>query len=92
MMSQWLRDLRMAARRLYAAPLFTLFAISTLAIGIGVTTAAYSFLYSLLWQPVGVRDQDRLVSIQQIATYDRGFSGPELEDLRRHLSRGRSAT
>ncbi len=36
------RDLRIAARRLIATPLFTIFAVLSLAVGVGVTTTAYS--------------------------------------------------
>src|SRR5262249_20345548 len=39
------RDLRMGLRRLVQAPVFTLFSIVTLALGIGVTTASYSVMY-----------------------------------------------
>src|SRR4051794_22128448 len=35
-------DLRLAARRLLATPLFTIFAVLSLAIGVAVTTAVYS--------------------------------------------------
>ena len=34
-------DLRLAARRLLATPLFTVFAVLSLAIGVAVTTAVY---------------------------------------------------
>jgi putative ABC transport system permease protein len=75
-------DARIALRHLRAAPLFTVFSIGTLALGIGVTTAAYSFIYSLVWQPVGVRERDRIVVVHQWAGYQLGFSGPELADVR----------
>jgi ABC-type antimicrobial peptide transport system permease subunit len=44
-----LRDLVVAARRLRATPVFTLFAAASLALGMGATTAVYSAVYSLLW-------------------------------------------
>ena len=37
-------DLRLAARRLLATPLFTVFAVLSLAIGVAVTTAVYRSL------------------------------------------------
>ena len=40
-------DLRLAARRLLATPLFTVFAVLSLAIGVAVTTAAYSVVDSI---------------------------------------------
>ena len=51
------RDLRLAARRLFAAPLFSIFAVLSLAVGVGVTTAVYSsvvdpwMLLAVLFQP-----------------------------------------
>src|SRR5207244_5489632 len=40
-------DLRVAARRLLATPLFTIFAVLSLAIGVGVTTAVYSVVEAI---------------------------------------------
>ena len=56
-------DLRHAARRLAAAPLFTTFAILSLAVGVGLTTAVYSIVDSVLWKDGGVADPDRIVII-----------------------------
>jgi predicted permease len=55
-----LRDLVVAARRLRATPVFTLFAAASLALGMGATTAVYSAVYSLLWKPSGAQDADRI--------------------------------
>jgi predicted permease len=49
-------DVRLGARRLLATPQFLAFAVLSLAVGIGVTTAVYSILYSLLWQPMAIAD------------------------------------
>ena len=43
-------------RRLRATPLFTLFAVATLAAGIGATTAVYSLVRYALGPPSGVKD------------------------------------
>ncbi len=56
-----MRELRAAWRRLARAPAFTSFAIVTLGLGIGVTTAAYSGFYTHLGRPLGVRDSGSLV-------------------------------
>jgi hypothetical protein len=52
-----LADVRLALRRLRMAPGFTLFAVASLALGIGVSTAIYSAVRTLLWIPLvaGVR-------------------------------------
>jgi hypothetical protein len=47
-----MRDLGLAARRLLATPLFLIFAVASISIGIATTTAAYSILYAILWKRV----------------------------------------
>ena len=54
-------DLKLAVRRLARTPLFVLFAVSSLGLGVGVTTAVYSLIHSLLWQAPGVHEPGRLV-------------------------------
>ena len=69
-----LRDVRMALRRLRMAPGFTLFAVLSLALGIGVSTAVYSAVRTLFWLPLGVPHQEELV----VLTSDRT---PPSQDL-----------
>lgn len=49
-----LRDLKLAARRLLATPLFLIFAVASVSIGIATTTTAYSILYAVMWKPLGI--------------------------------------
>src|SRR4051812_44305226 len=56
-------DVKFALRRLRASPGFTLFAIASLAIGIGATTAIYSTVRALLWMPLGVPHQSDLAQV-----------------------------
>jgi putative ABC transport system permease protein len=58
-------DFRFAARRLRAAPLFTLFAVLSLAIGVGVTTIAYSVVGDLVYTSLSIRNPDRVVAVVQ---------------------------
>jgi predicted permease len=57
------RDIRMAVRRLCTTPLFLVFAVVSLALGMAVTTAVYSVLYSILWQPLEVKDPQRVMFV-----------------------------
>jgi predicted permease len=89
------RDVRYAVRRWLRAPVFTLTAALTVALGVGATTAIFSVAdFVLLETPKGVRDPESLVSMQALDTstgrttrlsyplfeaYRRGDTG--LEDL-----------
>ena len=57
------RELVFATRRLRATPVFTIFAIASLALGVGATTAVYSAIHSMLWRSTGVEDADRVVMV-----------------------------
>ncbi len=61
-------DLRLAARRLAATPLFLLFATLSLALGIGITTTAYSLLYSLMWKPPAIGDFRDLALVTSLSS------------------------
>jgi putative ABC transport system permease protein len=62
-MSELLSDLRHALRSLRAHPSFTITAILTLAIGIGVTTAMFGVVDGIVLRPLPFPHSDRLATI-----------------------------
>jgi hypothetical protein len=54
---------RIAARRLWQVPGFTLTVLLTLALGIGATTAIFSLIEGILLRPLPFHDPDRLVDL-----------------------------
>lgn len=59
-------DLRYAARRLLAAPGFAGITVLTLALGIGATTAIFSALNPILFQPLPYPDPGRLAAVVEV--------------------------
>ena len=59
------QDVRHAIRVLWRAPLFTVAAALTLALGIGVNTAAFGVVYGVLINPLPYADADRLYMLFQ---------------------------
>jgi putative ABC transport system permease protein len=61
------RDLRYGVRSLARNGSFTLAAVTTLALGVGLTTAVFSIVNTVLLQPLPYQDSDRLVRIVERA-------------------------
>ena len=84
--SNFLRELRFAARTLARKPAFTAVAILTVAVAIGACTIIYSIVHGVLIQPLPYPDPERLVQVWQVnrgaATREGQFSDPNFEDLR----------
>jgi hypothetical protein len=77
-------DVRHAVRRLRAAPAFTLFAIVSLALGIGATTAIYSTVHTLLWRPAGIAEPEHVVNLVRAgapAAARSAISRPDFRDF-----------
>ena len=75
---QWLettaQDLRYGSRSLFKSPGFTIVALATLALGIGVNATSFTVLNRLLLQSLPFREADRIVEIGDNWS-GRGFYG-----------------
>src|SRR4051812_28932525 len=56
-------DLRFALRKLFKSPMFTLVAVITLALGIGMNTAIFSLIRDLFLRGLPFSEPDRVVRI-----------------------------
>src|SRR5688572_11800992 len=62
-MASFVQDIKHSLRGLAKEPVFSVVAILSLALGIGVNTAIFSALDALLLRPLAVRDLDRTVIV-----------------------------
>ena len=86
--SLW-QDLRFGLRNLRKRPGFLLFAILTLALGIGANTAIFSVANAVLMQPLPIKDGDRIVELRSFSPRDPipgGIPYPEYLELRKRVA------
>jgi macrolide transport system ATP-binding/permease protein len=87
-LEQALQDLRHASRALLRAPGFTVVAVITMALGIGVNTALFSGYNAIALKPLPVFDPDQVVRFKRSSGRHRwgtfGFSYPEYVYCRDH--------
>ncbi len=84
-MPNWIADVRYGLRSLLRHRIFSVTAIITLALGIGVNAAVFSLMTSIFLRPLQVEEPEQIVAL---FTLGRGagmapvFSQPEIRDLR----------
>ena len=61
-----LQDAAFAIRQLRKAPMFSVMAILTLALGFGATAAVFSALYAVVLKPLPFPDSDRVVNVRSL--------------------------
>lgn len=86
------RDMRYALRQLKRSPGFASLAVLCLALGIGVNTAVFGVLNSILLRPMAVSDPERLIMVSRGQTAT--FSYPTYRDfqVRSHTLSGLTAS
>jgi putative ABC transport system permease protein len=76
MLGELWRDLRYGARMMLKNPGFTLVAVITLALGIGMNTAIFSVVYSVLLRPLPYSAPEKLMAVSSIRPQRDSFRGP----------------
>jgi predicted permease len=87
-LTDFVDDIRFAARSLRRTPGLTALVVVTLALGMGLTTTPFSMVDALIFRPYPVPDPGRVVSLvstSRESAFD-AFSHPEYRDIRDHTT------
>src|SRR5262249_1118385 len=79
-----MQDLRDALRAVKAAPVVTIVAVVSLALGIGANTAIFSILDGLFWRALPVREPQRLALLGLEPNRQTAWTNPLWEQIRDH--------
>ena len=87
-----MNSIAIAVRTLMKAPAFTIVALVTLALGIGVNTSMYTLMDVLLFRAAPFPEPDRLVAIHGTTPQSRreGFSSVEIQEMRELVAQPRA--
>jgi macrolide transport system ATP-binding/permease protein len=74
---EMIQDLRYGMRMLLKYPGFTLVAVLTLALGMGVNTALFTLFNAVALRPLPIKDPDRVIKVyrKELGTAGRGVAG-----------------
>ncbi len=89
-MEALLRDLRYSVRVFVRNPAFTLVAVLTLTLGIGLTTAVFSLINALLLRPLPVDEPGELYSLTETSRTGDPFPLVSIDKYRQYESGGRA--
>ncbi len=86
-------SVRFALRQLIKSPGFTIIALVTLALGIGVNTSMYTLVDVLLFRSAPFPEPDRLLFIQGLTAQGQpdGFANAEIDEMRAQAATGPDA-
>ncbi|MBV8457070.1 MAG: ABC transporter permease, partial [Acetobacteraceae bacterium] len=83
-MSTFLQDLRYGFRTLLKSPGFTVLAVATLTLGMGMAAAIFSVVYGVLLRPLHYEQPDRIVDLHEVNErgHEMHFADPNFADVR----------